>query len=57
MPTIPAPAYYQDAGQAPTFRGSAQLQATLEVPVYLDGREIARGTAHYMGEQMDFEVM
>ena len=57
MPTIPAPAYYQDAGQAPTLRGSAQLQATLEVPVYLDGREIARSTAHYMGEQMEFEVM
>ncbi len=56
-PTIPAPAYYQDAGQAPTLRGSAQLQATLEVPVYLDGREIARSTAHYMGEQMEFEVM
>ena len=46
-----------DAGQAPTLRGSAQLQATLEVPVYLDGREIARSTAHYMGEQMEFEVM
>lgn len=57
MPTVPMPAYYQDAGQAPTLRGSAQLQATLEVPVYLDGREIARGTARYMGEQMDFEVM
>lgn len=57
MPTIPAPAYYQDAGQTPTLRGSAQLQATLEVPVYLDGREIARSTAHYMGEQMEFEVM
>lgn len=57
MPTIPAPAYYQDAGQSSALRGSAQLQATLEVPVYLDGREIARSTAHYMGEQMEFEVM
>ena len=57
MPTIPAPAYYQDAGQAPTLLGNAQLQATLEIPVYLDGREIARSTAHYMGEQMEFEVM
>ena len=57
MPAIPAPAYYQDAGQSPTLRGSAQLQATLEVPVYLDGREIARSTAHYTGEQMEFEVM
>lgn len=53
----PTPAFWQDLRQPPAARSSAQLQATVEVPVYLDGREIARSTAHYMGEQMEFEVM
>ena len=53
----PMPASWRDLGQPPAHRSSAQLQATVEVPVYLDGREIARSTAHYMGEQMEFEVM
>ena len=53
----PMPASWRDLGQPPAHRSSAQLQVTVEVPVYLDGREIARSTAHYMGEQMEFEVM
>lgn len=53
----PTPAFWQSLGQPPAHRSIAQLQAAVEVPVYLDGREIARSTAHYMGEQMEFEVM
>lgn len=34
-----------------------QLRATIVVPLSIDGREMARATAEYMGEEMDFEVM
>lgn len=56
-PTVAVPAYYADAIQAPAIYGSARLQARIEIPLYLDGREVARRTAQYMGEQMEFEVM
>ena len=37
--------------------GYRQSETTIIVPVQLDGREIARSTATYMGEEMAFEVM
>jgi hypothetical protein len=30
---------------------------TIEVPLYLDGREVARATAYQMGVQMAWEEM
>lgn len=56
-PMAPAPVYYENTVYQTQPGGTAQLRASIEVPVYLDGREIARGTAQYMGEQMDFEVI
>lgn len=56
-PMVPAPVYYESTVYQTQPGGTAQLRASIEVPVYLDGREIARGTAQYMGEQMDFEVI
>lgn len=56
-PMVPAPVYYENTVYQTQPGGTAQLRASIEVPVYLDGREIARGTAQYMGEQMDFEVI
>jgi len=38
-------------------RSSVQIHATIAVPVQVDGREFARVTAEYMGEEMEFEVM
>lgn len=37
--------------------GSVQLNAVIRVPLDIDGREFARATAEYIGEEMDFEVM
>ena len=34
---------------------SGSLSATIVVPVSLDGREVARVTAPYMGEQLAWE--
>lgn len=42
---------------APGAAGRSQTETTIIVPVQLDGREIARSTATYMGEEMAFEVM
>lgn len=55
--TAPVSTHHDSSVQQMDRRATAQLQATIEVPVMLDGREIARGTARYTGEQMDFEVM
>jgi TP901 family phage tail tape measure protein len=44
-------------GTAPGAGGRYQTETTIIVPVQLDGREIARSTATYMGEEMAFEVM
>ena len=39
-----------------TFSGGAQMpNARIEVPVSIDGREVARATAWYMGEQLAWE--
>ena len=35
---------------------TAQASASIEIPLYLDGREIARGTAWYMSEQLAWEA-
>lgn len=56
-PVVPSPVYNETIVQPAAINSTAQLQAQIEVPVYLDGREIARSTARYVGEQMDFEVM
>lgn len=37
--------------------GGAQISATITVPLAIDGREFARATAEYVGEEMEFEVM
>lgn len=37
--------------------GGAQIRAIITVPLAIDGREFARATAEYIGEEMDFEVM
>ena len=42
---------------APGAAGGGRTETTIIVPVQLDGREIARSTATYMGEEMAFEVM
>lgn len=38
-----------------SFSGSVSGGAQIEVPLYLDGREIARASAWYMGEQLSWE--
>lgn len=35
---------------------TATASASIEIPLYLDGREIARGTAWYMSEQLAWEA-
>lgn len=35
---------------------TAQMSTSIEIPLYLDGREIARGTAWYMSEQLAWEA-
>lgn len=37
--------------------GGAQISTIITVPLAIDGREFARATAEYIGEEMDFEVM
>lgn len=37
--------------------GGGPLQISLEAPLYLDGRELARATAKYTGRQMMWEAM
>lgn len=56
-PTAPAMRYVGVGAPSVAGRGSVQLRATIAVPVYVDGREIARSTAEYMGEEMEFGVM
>ena len=54
----PAPGMSWVGGTAPGVSGGyRQTETTIIVPVQLDGREIARTTATYMGEEMAFEVM
>lgn len=57
-PIVPyAPYIDWTGGTAPGAGGRYQTETTIIVPVQLDGREIARSTATYMGEEMAFEVM
>lgn len=49
--------YGGSVGGTGTVGGSAQMQATITVPVSIDGREVAKATASYMGEEMEFEVL
>lgn len=46
------------AGYAADLSASitAQASTSIEIPLYLDGREIARGTAWYMSEQLAWEA-
>ncbi|MFR4340049.1 MAG: hypothetical protein DBX91_14055 [Subdoligranulum variabile] len=45
-----------DALNAPRVGGTGENVSTrIEVPLYLDGREIARASAWYMGEQLSWE--
>lgn len=37
--------------------GGATISAVIAVPLSIDGREFARATAEYIGEEMDFEVI
>ena len=37
--------------------GGAQISTIITVPLTIDGREFARATAEYIGEEMDFEVI
>ena len=37
------------------FSGRFGNETRIEVPLYLDGREVARASAWYMGEQLSWE--
>lgn len=53
------PAMSQMAGgqTAPVVTGSSRLQVTVETPLYLDSREVARATSREMSRQMLWEAM
>lgn len=42
--------------QAPVVTGKQEVRVTVETPLYLDGREMARATARYMGRQLLWEA-
>lgn len=54
-----APALRHAGAGLPAIAGGAKMQlvATIAVPVCVDGREFARTTAEYVGEEMEFGVM
>ena len=54
---VPYAPYIDWTGGTAPGGGRYQTETTIIVPVQLDGREIARSTATYMGEEMAFEVM
>ena len=56
-PVAPQMAMVGVGAPAIAGRSSVQIHATIAVPVQVDGREFARATAQYMGEEMEFEVM
>lgn len=56
-PRAPQMAMTGSGAPAIAGRGTITLRATIVTPVTVDGREVARATAQYMGEQMEFEVM
>lgn len=56
-PSAPQLRYVGAGTPAIAGGGAVQIRAVIDVPVQVDGREIARATAVYMGEEMEFEVM
>ena len=40
----------------PVVSGKSEVQVTVETPLYLDGREMARASARYMGQQILWEA-
>lgn len=49
--------YLSAAGRSAVMKAAGREKTVVEVPVYIDGREVARASADYMGEQMDWEMM
>lgn len=56
-PTAPQMAYIGAGAPAIARGGGVQLRATIAVPLEIDGREFARATAEYNGEEMEWGVM
>lgn len=56
-PTAPQMAYIGAGAPAIARGGGIQLRATIAVPLEIDGREFARATAEYNGEEMEWGVM
>ena len=56
-PTAPQMAYIGTGAPGIARSGGIQLRATIAVPLEIDGREFARATAEYNGEEMEFGVM
>lgn len=56
-PTAPQMAYIGAGAPGIAGRGGIQLRATIAVPFEIDGREFARATAEYNGEEMEWGVM
>lgn len=57
FPSAPQMAFFGAGAPAIAGRGAVQLHATIDVPLYVDGREFACATAEYMGEEMEFGGM
>ena len=53
----PRVGYLQSGQQAPVLQAQSPISVTLEAPLVVDGREIARATARYTGEQLWWEGM
>lgn len=56
-PTAPQMAYVGAGAPGIARSGGIQLRATISVPLEIDGREFARATAEYNGEEMEWGVM
>lgn len=56
-PTAPQMTHLGTGSPAIARSGGIQICATFAVPLEIDGREFARATAEYNGEEMEFEVM
>ena len=56
-PSAPQMAYLGGGAPAIAHGGGIQLRAVIAVPLEIDGREFARATAEYNGEEMEWGVM
>lgn len=56
-PTAPQMTYVGVGAPGIARSGGIQLRAVIAVPLEIDGREFARATAEYNGEEMDWSVM